>query len=403
MARRTIGVSRGRAAQRALMTTLSLVAFGCGGSPPAAETARPAPPPERTAAQDTAIRSLLLELADYHLCAALQGEFVALPDADAAAGAAGGASPSAGRLWIERCTTARRGNRIALGLRGRGWTWVERGTTGPLGSSFTVRGHLRFQTSIDLAGEIDLGYAVDRKLVSIWLSPREAADATVTPLGAVPVAPDGGWSSVVGALGGVFGDTVEQRARVSVQQEGSAQMRDRLTSGLTVTASLCTGQTDVIVGALGNGVTPERPFAADGKRWLSNQRVRLRPNGLDVAGPWEATGSRVRIDLEVERGATIDARVMCSAEASAVAEAWLAGRAPERAARVRRAQRLAAHDSVAFELETRDCPLVLVTQPAPGATEPVVFRYRAAATDDVVTPLVRCERPQPAQVTETRR
>jgi hypothetical protein len=375
---------------RVALALIALIAVAgvaaCGGSEGAAVvSARPIAPPRRSAAEDRALRALLLDLAERHLCDRLRGSFVALPDVDAASGAAGGASPSAGRWWIEACEVERRGDRVVMTLGGRGTTWVERSTEAALGTSFTVRGHLRFRADIVVSGEVDVAYSDARKRVTLWLTPRRAADARVVPLGAVPVEPDGGWSAFLGAVGGIFGDSVEERARPMVEEQGSAQMAERLARGFTFTADLCSGQMDTIVGALGNGEVPERPWEVGETRWLANQRVRLREGGVDLAGPFEGSGAVVHVDVEVERGEGVVVSTRCAGglpEWEQTGTGAGTGAGTSGAVVIRRGTRSFV------EVDTEECPRVLVMRPM--GEEPVVLRYRAFALGDAAEPLVRC-------------
>ncbi len=374
------------------MLVLALaLAPACGGAP-----ARPAehglvPPPTRTAAQDRSVRSLLLDLAAAQLCKRLTGTFVALPDSDAATGPAAGASPSAGRLWIEHCEATRHDNKLALRLAGRGWTWVEKTAAGPMGTSFTVRGQLKFRSSVDLLGAIDLAYAEDARRVTLWVTPPSPADAHVVPTGAVPVAPNGGWSTFVAALGSALGASAADRARPMVEQQGSAQMADRLSRGFTFTVDLCTGQSDSIVGPLGNGEMPRRPWPEDGKRWLDNQRVRLRKGGLDAAGPFTSSDGAVHLDLAVEHGPGVSVELLCADDAHRVLAAWLAG-GDVPSPRPLAEQTVSAGVTTFVEVDARSCPVVALVRPAASTTDatPVVYRYRVYVRGDDAAPVVRC-------------
>jgi len=366
------------------------LAVGCGGTSPPGPAAEPIEPPTRTAAEDRGIRTMLLAVAEAQLCGRLEGSFVALPDEDVASGPAAGASPAAGRLWIEHCSVTQRGGRLAMRLSGRGWTWVEQSSVGPVGTSYTVRGHLRFSTTIELLGEIDVAYVQERGLVSVWLTPRQAADAVVTPTGAVRVEPDGGWSAFIGALGGAFGASVEERALPIIEEEGSHRMAERLTSGFTFTVDLCSGQADTMVGALGNGEVPERPYPPDGTRWLANQRVRLRAGGIDASGPFEGGSAPLRVDVDMEEGGDLEVRAFCLDEAREIVGAFLDGR-QDRPPRPRARQRFGLGSPGFLELDGSDCPLVLITTPrATDAPSPIVFRYRVVDTGATATALVHC-------------
>jgi hypothetical protein len=370
------------------VAALALWTIACGSDPPGPTLLDP---PSRAAVEDARLRRLLVAVAETQLCTQLRGSFVALPDADAAQGAAGGASPSAGRLWIRECTTENRDGRLALRLSGPGWTWVEQTSDGPLGSSFTVRGHLRFLSEIELAGELDIGYAEEQRLVSLWLTPRDAARAHISPVGAVAVEPEGGWSAFLGAVGGVFGDSVEERAGPMIEEQGSAQMAERLSRGFTFTVDLCSGQSDSMVGPLGNGETPSRPYAADGLVWLANQRVRLRGGGLDASGPFSTGTAPLHVDYEVEAGNAVEIAAYCEDAAARMIEGFLQEREPEDVRALAR-HRVVRGAPTFFEVDTGDCPVVVLARVLEEDTAPpTVFRFRAYAQGHEPTPLIRCE------------
>jgi hypothetical protein len=362
-----------------------LLSIACGGGTSAAPIGT-IPPPVRTAAADDDLRRLLLEVAESKLCEALRGSFVPLPGDGEAEGAEG---TGAGRLWVEECDAGQHNDRLELRISGRGWTWVEQSSDGPLGTSFTVRGHLRFTMSFELSGRMDVAYASDSKIVSLWVTPDSPASGSITPTGAVPVAPDGGWSSFVGALGGVFGGSIEERARPIVEEHGSRRLRERMTGGFTFTADLCTGQTDSVVGPLPNGVVPARPWPSVGRPSLANQRMRLRAGGIDAAGPFRADAP-LRVDVQVEEGAGIEIQAYCEEDARRVVTAFLE-EAPAPSTRPRLRHRALRGEPSFVELDASECALVLITTPLGPAGSEVLYRYRVDDTGAEAPDLITCE------------
>ena len=383
---------------------LALLIAACGGAEEGGPTTPPLEPPTRTAAEDENVRALLVATTEQHLCGQLEGQYVALPDTDAVPGPAGGRSPAGGRWRVDECEAARRDDRLAMRLSGPGWSWVEQSASGPAGTTFTVRGHLRFRAEIALEGSVDVAFVESARVVSLWVTPSEGVEATIEPAGAVPVAPQGGWSRFMAALGGVFGAGVEERARPIVEEQGSALMREKLAGGFTFTVDLCRGQADSTVGPLGNGEVPERPYPPDGVHWLANQRSRLRAGGLDVAGPFETGEAPLHVDLEVEEGPGLVLRSYCAPAARRVVEAYLdEGEAAteegedgeERAAAAPTPaplseQRIESGASF-VEVDATACPVVLVATALGDA--PTVYRYRAFELGDRSEPLIRCDPP----------
>ncbi len=367
--------------------------LGCGGSSATTPMVEPPPPPERTAADSEVIRSLMLSVAEQRLCEQMTGQYVTLPDTDSESGPAGGASPAGGRLKIQGCRAERRENRLAMHLEGPGWTWVEQTSAGPAGSSFTVRGFLHFETEIDLEGEIDLAFSEDSGIVSLWLTPTREADAVaaaIRPTGAVPVEPDGGWSRFLGAVGGVFGDSVEERARPMVEEQGGQMLQEKLAGGFTFTVDLCRGQTDSMMGPLENGQVPVRPYPPDGTAWLANQRSRLRAGGLDVAGPFRTSDAPLRVELEVESGPGLELRTYCTAHGNPLVEQYIRdGEVPETLPAALTTQRITGGETTFVDVDTRDCAVLLVGTPI-GNT-PTVYRYRVQERGARAEALIRCE------------
>ncbi len=363
---------------------------GCGGAEER-RTIVPVEAPERTAAANDDLRRLLVGLAERQLCDQMQGTYIALPDEDSAEGIAGGASPSAGRMWIESCHAERRDDRLAMRLEGPGWTWVERESEGPMGSSFQVRGHLRFRGVMELEGTVDVAYTENAGVLSLWLTPGRGISATITPTGSVPVAPQGGWSSFLAGIGGVFGDDIEERAKPIVEEQGSEMLKEVLAGGFTFTLDVCSGQSDSMVGALANGDKPERPYPPDEMRWLANQRVRMRAGGLDVAGPFQSSDAPVHLDFEVEAGPGVELRMMCAADAEHVVAAHLEGRAVGESVRPVTTQRITSGTSTFLEVDSSDCPMVAVMTPMGATVENTIFRFRAFVVGDRAEPLVNCD------------
>ncbi|MCZ7683362.1 MAG: hypothetical protein M5U28_33085 [Sandaracinaceae bacterium] len=179
-----------------------------------------------------------------------------------------------GRLWVSRCEVERRGEALALSVGGRGWRWVEDSAPGPLGTSYTVRGHVRFEADVDVTADVDLRYDERGHRVLAALTPRESARARLTPIGALPVVADGGWSSVLGGLGGLLtGSSVGDRARPLVQEHGARMVQRMLRAGATFSLDLCSGQIDGALGAIEDGAAPPaRPYGDEGA--VARQRPR---------------------------------------------------------------------------------------------------------------------------------
>jgi hypothetical protein len=370
---------------------LALCLIACGGETSLTEREGGAPidPPHRTAAQNDALRAMAMDIAQMQACPNLVDRFLPLPE-DRQAGFARGELPTVeGRLWVDECTVEREGEQLAMRVEGRGWQWISRSASGPFGSSFSVRGHVRFTASAGMDADVDLGYDTEHHRARVVLSPHGQPRGRLTPIGSLPIVAGGGWSDVVGTFGSMLGTDVQASARPMVEADGAAMIRRHLSGGATFMLDLCTGQLDGALGALGDGEAPgARPYA-DGEPWIDNMRVRLRPGGLDLSGPWAAQGSRVLFDVEVEEGEGAEIVIVCQEAAERIATEFLDGRrvqvqspvAHRNASRGRNLELAVAPDA---------CPSpVLVVMPR--GNQPVLYRYRVRREGAENEAIVRCE------------
>ncbi|MCB9598535.1 MAG: hypothetical protein H6719_37820 [Sandaracinaceae bacterium] len=237
-----------------------------------------------------------------------------------------------------------------------------------------------------MTSELDVRYDEDGRRVLLALTPTTPPSATVRPIGTLPVAPDGGWSEIIGGLGGLFGVSTEQQARPLLEEEAGLLVQRQLAQGVTLGVDLCTGQPDLAFGPIGDGdpIAPP-PVESAGVVWIDNQRVRLHEGGLDVSGPWSTEDGDGTFELEVELGGPVDAYVMCRAEAALLASAYLAGGEARPSGAVSRQQ---VHDRASLALRAADCvdPHVVLT--APSET---TLRYRVRRDGASPEALVDCE------------
>lgn len=366
---------------RALACALVLVA--CGGEVEPAPT-DPVPPPRRSAAQDQALRRMALDVAEAQVCPLLLDRFLPLPE-DGVVRARDALPVVEGRLWVSACQATRRGDALGLHLEGRGWQRVERSAAGPLGSSFTVRGVVRFDARLDVEGEIDLGYDPASRRASLVLTPRTAPRARVTPIGAVPVSPDGGWSGLIGGIGGLLGASPASRAREVLEARAAITVERELARGATFQLDLCTGQLHGTLGALADGeAVPPPPWDDADTRFRENLRVRLRDGAFDLAGPFE---SPLAIDVEVEEGEGVNVAVLCGPEGALHASAYFSSGdarypdSPHRAGSFRRGR--------VGRLEVDGCPRAHVYFDPVDPRRVTTFRYRVR-DDAEIEPLARC-------------
>lgn len=357
---------------------LALLLVACGDPPPPAELA-PIEAPTRNAAGDASLRRMVAEMAEHGVCESLTHTFVPLPET--------GSDrrrwmPVQGRLWVSECSAERVEERLRVSLVGRGWQWVDEEGAGPLGSSFRVRGTVRFEASLTLEGELDLRYDAETRRAQVIVTPRPGLGVRVSPIGAVPVAPSGGWSGLIGGIGGLFGVSPEAQAREQLEARAGARMRNELARGLTISLDLCSGQVQPTLGALAEGEAPPMPPVPE-ERWIDNQEVLLQPGGLDIAGPYDADD----LELKLERfdGPPFAVHLVCAEDGERIAATYLAtGEA--RVAGALQSHRL---DASLWLQDIEPCESVhLVTL---GGETPSRFGYRARRLSEVRSPLVNCD------------
>lgn len=389
----------------AILSAFSGLVIACGGgmgtgTQPVAE---PPPPPARSAIQDRTMRQLVTDLVAHRVCSELSGDLLGLSGEQPRPGGTrremrdpmrSGLTPKEGRLWVERCETRIVGeetgdDQLDVTLGGRGWRWLEKRVQ-KAGATFDLREYIRFRASINLRGQLDIAYARDRHVVTIWLTPSRRPGVRVTPTLEPEVDARGPWSGLVDlALGAFTTRDAEDRSETAIREQGSAAAANRLGRGMTLTLDLCTGQLDTTSSPLPAGAVAARPYPAR-ESWVENERVRLRPGGLDASGPFVAGDEPVRVEIDVEQGPSVMARLVCAADAAPAIDAFLSGRrVPEVPAR---AEMVAAGGATTSLVSPagETCPLVLLTTPISRGSDPTVFRYVTYADHHPHEALVDC-------------
>ncbi len=380
---------------RTLLTLASLsLPLGCAApattgnpapAPPStsggASTAAPSNAGAATTAADDEVRALVTQALTPQMCPRLLNSFIGLPGEGSATGPAAGTLPSAGRWWIRSCDARVDGDRLVLSMGGPGWTWIDRETSG-----FRVRQYLLFEAQAELGADVAVGYDRARRVASLWMRPAEGVRATITPRGVVSAEPTGFFSTLLGGVAAVTGNSVSDRARQQAGELGSTMLRDRLGAGFTMTFSLATHQVDFMVGALQRGEVPQRPWPDTAHApWVVNQRSTVWPGGLDVVGPIEApAGARVGLDVELEEGDGATVRASCAEPLVRYFDARfrtpdVAPAAPPPAATVVELSAGAGpqHVTLPDVLPGAPCPMLVTISPR-GGSLPARLRYRVA-------------------------
>ena len=286
----------------------ALVAMGCGDD--GEVVVAPIDPPDRTAAASDDLRAMVVDIAEATACSALTDRFIPIPDPrhddDENAPA------SVGRLWVRSCAASQSDGHLRLELSGRGWQWVAQRGAGPLGSEFVVQGTVRFEATVTFIADADLAYDREHHLAKLSLSPAEPVEASVRPVGSVPIESAGGWSDLVGTLGRWVGADPNEEARAAFSREGAAQLARQLAEGVTLTVDLCRMQPDLLMSALGDrAMPPRRPFADDDRPWIENASVETQSGSMDVAGPFSFTDAPIDVDVATDEAGELDVRLVC--------------------------------------------------------------------------------------------
>jgi hypothetical protein len=285
------GVSFERMRGKGWALVVLCMAVACGAQPtPQAWT-----PVARSAATRTDVEALLARVAAEHLCKQVDGRFVPISMMPPPRGPLGGLAASTGAWWVRSCRPTPLGNYlVAFELGGSGWVWADHD-----GMVFSLHQFVFFNAAVTFGGILDL-LAFDPRLdtASLVLHPQGQPVIQAGPRGALDVRPSSGVSTVFGGvILGLLGDVVGSRAATDAQQLLGAAFRSRLSSDITATINLGTGQVDFMAEQLPSGVAPMRPFTsplADGDHFLVNEQQELQPGMPRVVGPFDpAVGALV--------------------------------------------------------------------------------------------------------------
>lgn len=347
------------------------------GTPPATSSGAASTP--ASGAGDAEVRALVTEALTPQMCPRLLGSFIGLPGEGTARGPAAGTLPSAGRWWIRTCTARVTGERLELSLGGPGWIWIDRETSG-----FRVRQYLLLEAQASLGADVSVGYDRPHRIASIWMTPAEGVQATITPRGVVSAEPTGFFSTILGGVAAATGNSVSERARTQAGEMGSTMLREKLGAGFTMTFSLDTRQIDFMVGALSRGEVPERPFPnTTHAPWMVNQRSMVWPGGVDVIGPLDASQGRLGMDIALEEGDGATVKAVCSEPLTRYFDARFRDPnatppAPNGTTVVELSAGSAqTHVTLPDTLPGGPCPMLLMVSPR-GANLPARLRYRIA-------------------------
>ena len=260
---------------------------------------------------DSELREMLAEVASAKACEMIRGQFQPLHAADRP-------QVVTGVLWVRECAITHDGTRVTYTLAGNGWQWADQ-TKHEAGGTFVVREYVRFGVRATLRGTIDLAYEPATHVLSFWFLPAGPPDVTFEPIGKVEVDRKGTWSSIVGSLSSVIGNSPDKQGKDGAKKQGTQRFEEQLGHGLTVAVDLCNGYQRFTLGrpkkgSMGPpdvGETPSVP-------------AELQPGSVFVFGP-EPAPHGFTAEIEVKDGPAL-VELACVERADDVAVAFLQGK-----------------------------------------------------------------------------
>jgi hypothetical protein len=273
------------------MRTVSIVlaatlSFACSKRE---EPAAPPPPPGkpvRGAVADGDVRVMLAEIASSRACEMIKGSFRGLR-------AEGRHDVTTGVLWTRECKITNDGTKITFTLGGQGWQWTDKAEE-KAGAKFEVHDYVKFDVKATITGTLDIAYDRKDHVVSLWFTPSKSPDIKFTPIGDIAVDEKGLWSSILGGVSTVVGQSPQRQSQEKADQQGTKTFQNELVQGMTVAIDLCTGYQRFTIGLPEKGeLGPPDPGET------KNRPVEIQPGGLMVFGPYQAPdGMHVSIDTD---------------------------------------------------------------------------------------------------------
>ncbi|MGH7270515.1 MAG: hypothetical protein ACREJ3_08800, partial [Polyangiaceae bacterium] len=174
-------------------------------------------------------------------------------------GAAAGLVASTGAWWIRSCAPYLLGNYlVAFELSGPGWVWADRSESG-----FALHQFVFFKAHATFGGTLDL-LAFDPRLdaASIVLHPQGQPIVQAGHVGDIEVHSDSIVASLLeGATLGLLGVFADSAASAKAEELLRSAFQSRLSSDVTATINLRTGQFDFVFRPLAAGTMPLRPIS----------------------------------------------------------------------------------------------------------------------------------------------
>ncbi|MFT3696477.1 MAG: hypothetical protein QM831_25275 [Kofleriaceae bacterium] len=350
-----------------------LTIAACSHADPKPEPAPPPKPPIRDAVGDRDLRAMIAEVASKKACDMIENQFRPLRDKERP-------DIANGVLWIRTCKLVNSDTKVSLELTGSGWTWADQDKK-LAGGKFGVHEYVKFDVTAKLHGAMDVGYDRSSHVASMWFTPDQTPDVSLTPIGNVQVDRESLWARVLGGLGTVTGNNPDKKGTKQAGREGTNQMRTQLGDGMSLTVDLCTGLPRIVLGR-----PPKGQMGAADAGESGAVPIEMHPGGLMVLAPQLAPDG---MSVKVDTNGPVRVGLACQKDAEAVADAFVHDRPVE--PRLISDQLVAA--TTTLKVKAQRCPVTVVAQ----STAPVNVTFDVArpATEiatSVGGPMINCKK-----------
>jgi hypothetical protein len=191
----------------------------------------------------------------------------------------------------------------------------------------------------------------------MWFTPQGTPEIKFETVGGVDVDSKGAWSSVIGALGGVFADSPDEVGADEAKKQGKGEFQKQLADGLAVTINLCTG-----LARFNLGREPKGHMQPADVGETKRVPVEIQPGGVMIAGPQLATHG-MTVHAETTQGA-VRMTMVCAKDADSVAASFVAGADPSRGPVLGSVD---VRGKAKLHIKPASCPVVVVTSPLGNA------------------------------------
>jgi hypothetical protein len=295
--------------RRLLCAVLIAACSSKKATPPDPPPDKPPEQPLRDAVGDSDMRALVYDWLSAQACSKAVHHFSGIKDPKRK-------GIVNGQIWVRDCKITNEGKQLVAEIAGNGWQWQHK-VEKKAGGTFEVNQYVKFGVTAKLAGTIDLAYAPKNHVASLWFTPTAPAEVEFKPIGDIEVNRDDTWTSIIGGVGALVGESPEDNAESTADKKGTTAFKDQVAKGFEVAVDLCTNTTRVSLKRLPKG---EMPKASVGE--THKVEVEVQNFGVLMYGPFDADDTGLTIDVEV-KGGSAKVNLGCVGEAEATAQAFL--------------------------------------------------------------------------------